>query len=187
MKRTILALTIATLALAGIASAQVGSGFGRGYGLGLRWATPEVLKQQIGLTDEQVKKIAELRTEHLNKVSKLATELAAKRAELRALWLAEKPDENRIRELTEQIAKLQAELATERTNFQLEVRKILTPEQLSKLPLFGGRKFAPRLGLGLGPRWGRRFGQQRFAPSAPFPPAPMGRGWGGWGRRWACW
>lgn len=182
MKRTILVLTVTTLALAGVASAQLGFGFGRGYGLGLCWATPEVLKQQLGLTDEQVKKITELRTEHLNKVSKIAAELAAKRAELRALWLVEKPDEKRIRELTEQIAKLQAELATERTNFQLEIRKILTPEQLSKLPLFRGRKFAPELGLGFGPRWGRRFGQQRFAPPAPTPPAPMGRGWG---RRWA--
>lgn len=184
MKQTILALTIVTLALAGVATAQVGFGFGRGYGLGLCWATPEVLKQQLGLTEEQVKKITELRTEHLNKVSKIAAELAAKRAELKTLWLSEKPDEKRIRELTEQIAKLQAELAIERTNFQLEVRKILTPEQLRKLPLFGGRKFAPGLGLGLGPRWRQRFGQQRFVPPAPTPPAPRGRGWGGWGRRW---
>ncbi|MFN3421828.1 MAG: Spy/CpxP family protein refolding chaperone [Armatimonadota bacterium] len=182
MKRTILALTVATLALGGIAAAQFGLGFGRGYGLGLCWTTPEVLKQQLGLTDEQVKKLTELRTKHLDKVSKLAADLAAKRAELRTLWLAEKPDEKRIRELTEQIAKLQAELAFERVNFQLEVRKILTPEQLSKLPLILGRKFAPGLGLGLGPRWG--FGWQKFAPQPPVPPAPRGRGWGGWGRRW---
>lgn len=179
MKGTILALTVATIALAEIATAQVGLGFKRGYGLGLCLIAPEVLKPQLGLTDEQVKKLTELRTKHLNEVSKIVAELAAKRAELRTLWLAEKPDEKRIRELTEQIAKLQAELATERTNFQLEVRKILTPEQLSKLLLLSKRKFAPGLGLGLGPRWGRGFGWQRFAP-----PAPRGTAWGGWGRRW---
>mgnify|MGYP001627155620 CR=1 FL=1 len=182
MKRTILALAVATLALSGIAAAQFGFGLGRGYGLGLYWATPEVLKQRLGLTDEQVKKLTELRTKHLDKVSKLVADLAVKRAELRTLWLAEKPDENRIRELTEQIAKLQAELASERVNLQIEVRKILTHEQLSKLPLTWGRRFAPGLGLKLGPRWG--FGRQKFAPQPPVPPAPRGRGWGSWGRRW---
>ncbi|MFN4180868.1 MAG: Spy/CpxP family protein refolding chaperone, partial [Armatimonadota bacterium] len=175
MKRTILALTVATLALSGIAAAQFGLGLGRGYGLGLCWAAPEILKKQLGLTDEQVKKLTELRTEHLNKVSKLVSELAAKRAELRTLWLAEKPDEKRIRELTEQIAKLQAELASERVNSQLEVRKILTPEQLSKLPLIWGRRFAPGLGLGFRPRWG--FGWQKFAPQPPVPPVLRGRRW----------
>jgi Spy/CpxP family protein refolding chaperone len=182
MKRILLALTIATLALGGIAAAQFGFG-GRGFGLGWCWVAPDVLKQQLGLTDEQVKKLTELRTKHLEKVGKLVAELAAKRSELRTLWLSQKPDENRIKELTEQIAKLQAELLTERTNFQLEVRKILTPEQLSKLPQIWGRGFGLGLGLGLGPRWGRGFGWQRFAPPAPVPPAPR-RGWGGWGRRW---
>jgi len=184
MKRTIWALAVAAFALTGVASAQFG--FGKGLGLGLCWVAPEALKQQLGLTDEQVKKLTELRTEHLKKVSKIAAELAAKRAELGTLWLSDKPDEKRVKELTEQISKLQAELATERMNFQLEVRKILTPEQLGKLPLLRG--FGPGLGLGLGPRclcprWG--FGRQRFAPPAPVPPAPMRRGWGGWGRRWA--
>lgn len=167
MKRTFIALTVMVLALVGIAAAQFGPGFGRGLGkglgLGLCWALPETLKQKLGLTDEQVKKLTELRKEHLSKVSKLAAELAAKKAELRALWLSPKPDEKRIRELTEQIAKLKGELATERVNYQLEVRKILTPEQLSKLPTLFGRWAPP--GLGLGPKWGR--------------------GCGGWGRRWA--
>lgn len=170
MKRTFIALTIVALALVGVAAAQFGPGFRRGLGLGLCWALPETFKQNLGLTDEQVKKLAELRTEHLNKVSKLAAELAAKRAELRTLWLSTKPDEKRIRELTEQITKLQSELATERVNFQLEVRKILTPEQLSKLPTLFGRWAPP--GLGLGPKWGRGYGGWR-------------RGYGGWGRKWA--
>lgn len=142
----------------------------RGLGLGLCWALPEILKQKLGLTDEQIKKLTELRTEYLNKVSKLAAELAAKQAELRALWLSPKPDEKRIRELTEQIAKLQSELAIERVNYQLEFREILTPEQLSKLPTLFGRWAPP--GPGFGPKWGRGYGG-------------WGRGYGGWGRRWA--
>ncbi|MGQ9462655.1 MAG: Spy/CpxP family protein refolding chaperone [Candidatus Fervidibacter sp.] len=160
MKPTFIVLTVVALALVGGAAAQFGPGFGRGLGLGLCWALLETLKQELGLTDEQVKKLTELRTEYLNKVSKLAAELAAKRAELKTLWLSTKPDEKRIRELTEQITKLQSELVTERANFQLEVWKILTPEQLRKLPTLFGRWAPP--GLGLGPKWGR-----------------------GWGRRWA--
>ncbi len=158
MRRRFMALTSAALALGGIAAAQVGLGLGRGYGLGFCWVAPEVLKQQLGLTDEQVKKLTELRTEHLNKVGKIVAELAAKQSELRTLWLSTQPDEKRIRELTEQVAKLRTELVTERANFWLEVRKILTPEQLSKLPTIRGRWVGPGLGLGfgLGPRWGGR-------------------------------
>ncbi len=178
-------LLLAAMVLGSFAFAQKGVG----KGLGLGWIDPTVLKQQLGLTDEQVQKLTQLRTEHLTKVSQLGAELAAKRAELSALMWAPEPNQRRVQELTEQIAKLTTELVKERLNFQQEVRKILTPEQLRKLQQRWLTQ--PRRGLGMVPSWGcwwGRFGtgRQPFAPTPRFAPPAVPRPappWGGWGRR----
>ncbi len=177
MKRMGWLMLLATLLSVNLAFAQRGLGLGAGW----RW-DPSALKQQLGLTDEQVQKLTQLSTEHVGKVRQLATELAAKRAELRAILTAPQLDQQRVKEVTEQVSKLTAELVKERVAFQTQLRQILTPEQWSKLQ----QRWRAKPGLGLGPRWGQGMrglgrGWRSFVPQGP---RAFQRP-GGWGRRWA--
>lgn len=173
MKRMGWLMLLATLLSVNLAFAQQGLGFGMGWR-----RDPSVLKQQLGLTDEQVQKLTQLRTEHRSKVRQLVTELAAKRAELRAALTAPQLDQQRVKEVTEQVAKLTAELTKERVEFQTRLRQILTPEQWSKLQ----QRWQARPGLG--PRWRQGMkGLGGWRPFVPRGPRAFQRP-GGWGRRW---
>jgi Spy/CpxP family protein refolding chaperone len=92
-----------------------------------------------------------LRETSLKEVEPLQKDLWTKRTELRNLWLSSNTDPAAITAKQEEMFDLQSKLQEKATNLGLEIRKVLTPEQLALLPTFGrGPGFGPR-GMGFGP------------------------------------
>jgi Spy/CpxP family protein refolding chaperone len=96
-----------------------------------------------------------LRDGFLKEIESLQKELYTKGTELRNLWQSPNPDQAAITAKQKEIFNLQSQLQEKATNLGLEIRKVLTPEQLAQLPAFGsGVGFGP--GMGFGPRMGMR-------------------------------
>ena len=153
MKKTIIGLIlILTLALVGAALAWgpgFGPKFGRGFG-GPASGVPPI----PNLTAEQSAQIQALRDGFLKENEPLRKELYAKMSELRNLRWSPNPDQAAMAAKRAEIADLQSQFREKAANHRLEMRKVLTPEQLAQLPAFsqdGG--FGPR---GFGPPKGMR-------------------------------
>ena len=156
----ILALAlVATIALAW--GPGFGPGFRRGFG-GPGYGVPPI----PNLTAEQSAQIQALRDAFLKETETLQKELYTKRTELRNLWQSPNPDQAAISAKQKEMIDLRTQLQAKATNLGLEIRKVLTPEQLAQLPAFsqaggfgpgpgfGPRGFGPRMGM-MGPmgRW----------------------------------
>jgi len=137
---------VATVALAW--GPGFGPGFGRGFG-GLAYGVPPI----PNLTAEQSAQIQVLRDGFLKESEPLQKELYAKGQELRQLWSIPNVDPAAIKAKQGEISDLRSELQEKATNLRLEIRKILTPEQLAQLPA-AGRGFGP--GMGFSPMMGPR-------------------------------
>lgn len=83
----------------------------------------------------------------------LRDELFSKRMELRELWTKANPDQAKISAKQQEIRELQNQMQEKATDYQLECRQMLTPEQREKMNVtrasYGGK------GLGQGCRMGR--------------------------------
>ena len=162
MKKTIiiglcLALGLALMVTVALAwGPGFGPGFGRGFG-GPVYGSPPI----PNLTAEQSSKIQTLRETSLKEIEPLQKDLWTKRTELRNLWLSQSPDQAAVTAKQKEIFDLQSKLQEKATNLGLEIRKVLTPEQLAQLPAFSqGEGFGPGAGfgpsMGFGPRMGMR-------------------------------
>jgi zinc resistance-associated protein len=162
MKKTIIIGLSLTLGLALMATLALawGPGFGPGFVRG--FAGPACGSLPIpNLTAEQSSKIQTLRETSLKEIEPLQKDLWTMRTELRNLWLAKTPDQAVITAKQKEIFDLQSNLQEKARNLGLEIRKVLTPEQLAQLPAFNqgagsgpGAGFGP--GMGFGPRMGMR-------------------------------
>ena len=150
-KKIVIGLSLA-LALALVAAVALawGPGFGPpGFSRGFRgpaYGVPPI----PNLTAEQSSKIQVLRDGFLKEIESLQKELYAKGQELRNLWQSPNPDQAAIAVKQKEIFNLQSKLQEKSTSLGLEVRKVLTPEQLAQLPAFSQGAFGP--GAGFGPR-----------------------------------
>jgi len=80
----------------------------------------------------------------------LRTELARDRLKIQKLLLEESPDLARVSDLVDEITPIQAEIQKKAIEFSLELKSLLTEEQLEKLPGLGlGRAFGGRMGYGI--------------------------------------
>lgn len=155
-KTTIIGLGVAlVLALVATVALAWGPGFGPRFGPpgfgGPGLGVPPI----PNLTAEQSAQIQALRDGYLKEVGPLQQELYATGTELRSLWASPNPDQAAIAAKQKEIFSLQSQLQEKATSLGLEIRKILTPEQLAKLPGFAKvRGFGP--GMGFGPMMGRR-------------------------------
>ena len=154
-KTTIIGLGVA-LGLALVATVALawgpgfGPGFGRGFG-GPAYGIPPI----PNLTAEQSAQIQALRDDFLKEIEPLQKDLLAKRTELRSLWSNPNSDPAAITAKQKEIWDLQSKLQEKANTLGLEIRKLLTPEQLAQLPASGpGAGFGP--GMGFGPRMGMR-------------------------------
>ncbi len=151
-KTTIVGLgLVLALALAATAALAWGPGFGRGFG-GPGFGSPPI----PNLTAEQSAQIQALRDSFLKEMEPLQNVLWTKRTELRTLWSNPNTDPAEITAKQKEIWDLQSNLQEKAANLSLEIRKVLTPEQLAQLPAFArGAGFGP--GRGFGPpmrgRW----------------------------------
>ena len=159
MKRSVtLALGLALLALAATSNAGPwgggpGMGPGRGGwgpGMGMGYGMNPYMATQLGLTPEQTAQLQAMREALFKELAPLQESLFSKGQELRLLWASPTPDQGQIAAKQKEITQLQSQIQEMGTAYQLEARKVLTPEQQEKLSSFmGGRGFGP------GPGWGR--------------------------------
>ena len=152
MKKTIIVGLALVLGLALVATVALawgpgfGPGFGRGFG-GPAYGVPPI----PNLTDEQSAQIKALRDGFLKEIEPLQKELYTQSQELRTLWQSPSPDQAAIAAKQKEIFNLRSQLQDKAPNLGLEIRKVLTPEQLAELPAFSqGAGFGP--GPGFGPR-----------------------------------
>lgn len=87
---------------------------------------------QLGLTDEQKKKLEENKLNNKDQRKSLYEKARDFKASLRQELMKPALDMNKINEIQAQIKANQAQITDDRFNSVLEVRKILTSEQFSK-------------------------------------------------------
>ncbi len=165
MKKTAGSCVILGLALVATVALAWGPGFGPWFGRGFGGPANGV-PPIPDLTAEQSTQIQALRDGFLKEIEPLREELYTKAVDLRSLWSSPNPDAAAVRAKQKEISDLQANLQEKGTALGLEIRKVLTPEQLAQLPAFSQNgAFGP--GAGFGPRG---FG----------PPMGMGGPFGRW-------
>lgn len=120
-----------------------GGGYERGYYDPTTW-------QGLNLTVDQVNKLRTMRELYIKEITPLHNELISKSGELRLLWLQNPPDQKKIVAKQNELRALRDQLTDKQTAYRFEALKVLTPEQLSKVQLYGHVH-----DIGYGPR-GRR-------------------------------
>jgi Spy/CpxP family protein refolding chaperone len=166
MKKTVMLLAVVVfLGSASIAMARGGMGCGMGPGMGGGMGQgmgcgmgPMMLHglDQLNLSAEQWNKVQGLKNAQMKAVAPLQNQIFAKRNEMRLLWAETNPDGAQILAKQKELGELQNQMREKATQFMLDVRKVLTPEQLTKFTVLGagmgGRHgFCPFQGGGPGP------------------------------------
>lgn len=143
-KTTVVAVITLALIVAAPAMAyrEMRMGFGRGPG-----NVEDIAEERdLDLTAEQKEKIIALREAHLKDIKPFQDQLYVKGRELRGLWLAKTPDRESILALQKEVQNLRNQLMDKLTNYRLEVRQILTPEQQAKILPYGPEHRPRRMG-----------------------------------------
>lgn len=138
-KASLIVLTLVlVLGLAGSAWAQpMGKGMGKGMGRGMG---------MMNLTPDQAAKLFDLKEKFHTDTAGLRKQMWVKRAEMGALWKAEKPDEKAILAKQKELNALRDQLQEKRLSFVLEAKKI-DPNFRGGL----GHGFGMGHGCGMGP------------------------------------
>jgi len=166
---TITALIVLLLTSAVAAEAQCWKS-GTGGGMGPGWRSDF---SGLNLTEDQQKKLDSLYQAYGKDVANLHNKLGQKQMEMNSLLLESNPDQSRVANLQKELSGLQAQTNDKRINYQVEARKILTPEQIAQLspgctlgfntmmggpgPGYGcgrGQGYGCGMGAGYGPRCG---------------------------------
>jgi len=110
----------------------------------------DTMFKKLNLTDEQKTKIEDLITAREKEIRPMREKMFDKSVQLRRLWLNENPDKDKILALQKETRTLRDKMEDKATTLRFEIRKILTPEQQTKLANFGwgrGPGFGPRVGM----------------------------------------
>ena len=117
------------------------------------FGNPERMKKELGLTDDQVKKIAEINKSHQMKKLDYREKLAPKDIQLKKLLLEDNVDMVRVRALLKEISDIRVEMQVLRIEHRLEIEKVLTPDQKAKMKSFRMHKMhGDKMHGGKGPR-----------------------------------
>ena len=155
MKKRVVILGLVAVMVLGVAYAFAqGPGSGPGPGHRPGWGQ----EKWSSLTPEQQTKFQELRQKLNDETAQLRGTMLTKRLELRSLWTNPKADPKAIVEKEKEFRGLQDQMRDKSLQLKLEVRKILTPEQLSQFGsgwgmghgLGGGRMMGGGHGMGRG-------------------------------------
>lgn len=107
-----------------------GCGMGQGFGM-----NPAVASA-LNLTEDQQAQIEVKREVFQEEMNPLRDKLFSKKMELRNLWAKANPDQAAISEKQQEIQAIQSEIQQKATQYQLDCRQFLTPEQQEKLGTF---------------------------------------------------
>ncbi len=159
MKKTKIILGMALISTFLLTSSTMAWRGGMGRGMGGFGAGAEgcLFFSVPNLTEEQSAKLTDLQKSFIMDISKLRTDLAVKRIELNQLLRQSQPKTEEIMAKQEELSNLQSQLQQKCLSKQLDMRKILTEEQLSQLPPYGLGPYPGRM-RGYGPQQGQGFG-----------------------------
>jgi Spy/CpxP family protein refolding chaperone len=130
---------------------------GRGGMMGPMHRHMEDWTRQLNLTEEQMVKLQAIREAYLRDTLVWRNELVVKRFDLRDLLRDPQSDPNRVLAKQREVSDLESKIQERAVLSQLEMRKVLTPEQIKLLPPefgFGGFR-GPGMMRGGGPGRGR--------------------------------
>ena len=136
----------------------------RAGGHGRWWDKPEVA-QQVGITDDQKKKMDDIFQQHRLQLIDLKAALEKQEAVLQPLIEADQPDEAKILSQIDAIAQARAELEKANARMLFGIRTVLTADQWKKL-----RSMAQQGP----PRGDRSGGQRKWGPRPGGEPGPDG-------------
>jgi Spy/CpxP family protein refolding chaperone len=114
--------------------------------------------RQLNLTAEQMARLQEMRESYLRDTLVWRNELVIKRFDLRDLWRNPQVDPNQVLAKQREISELESKIQERAVLYQLEMRKVLTPEQIKLLP--PGFGFGGFRGWRMMPGWGRGMGRE---------------------------
>jgi len=137
-----------------------------GWAPGRWWDNPN-FAQQVGITDDQKKKMDDIFQQNKLKLIDLKAALEKQEAIMHPLIEADQPDEAKILSQIDAIAQARAELEKANARMLLSIRTQLTPDQWKKV-----RAMAQTHMEGRG-RWGAPGGEGRMGPGGP-PNGPDG-------------
>ena len=107
----------------------------------------------MNLTDDQKAQLQSRHDVFMAEMNPLRDQLFSKKTELRELWTKADPNHANISAKQQEIRDIQNQMQERATEYQLECRQMLTPEQREKMTVtqasFGGK------GSGQGCRMGR--------------------------------
>ena len=157
MRNTVVTVgLVAVMLLGAVYAFAQGSGPGAGPGSGPRWGMgsghhrgPGEWDKTLNLTPEQKAKMDELRRKFKEENAQLIGAMVTKKIELQALWSNPKAEDKAILDKSKELRDLQNQMREKAVQMRLEGRKILTPDQIAKMPQ----------GIGMGPGAGRGFGR----------------------------
>ncbi|WP_446744755.1 Spy/CpxP family protein refolding chaperone [Silvibacterium acidisoli] len=101
-----------------------------------RWWNDPKAAQQLGITDDQRKKMDDIFQQHRLKLIDLKAALEKQEAIMQPLIEADQQDENKIISQIDSIAQARAELEKANARMLFEIRQTLTPDQWKKLRAF---------------------------------------------------
>jgi Spy/CpxP family protein refolding chaperone len=136
---------ITTLLLAGMTAGAWAQGRGPMSG------NPDAHFAQLKLSPEQKQKVQAFREAAMKQAEPVRKEMQAKAAEMKQLWLADKPDKNAIERKQVEMEAIGHKLRGIWTDFHLQLHAVLTPEQRAK--------WAEHMGGGSGMGGGRGMGR----------------------------
>jgi Spy/CpxP family protein refolding chaperone len=136
-KLSLLAALVIVFASATLVSADPGRHHKKGNP---EWSMDNNMLSELDLTAEQAESIRALRASFQEHISPLRTQVFEKKAEVRLMWMQTKTDADAIRTKEKQIHDLKWQINEKTTDFRLAVRKVLTPEQLTRFLALGGER-----------------------------------------------
>jgi len=90
----------------------------------------EMSLKELRLTDDQMKAARQIKASYTKRLLKLRSDIIAKRIEFRNLIRDSSASEEMLRAKGKEIEALDVQLIREMIDFEIEMRKILTPEQV---------------------------------------------------------
>ena len=99
---------------------------------------------RLTLTTEQKDQVKELQESRIKESAPIKAELIKKQTELRLLWMEDNPDPEKIKAKQKELLGLKGQIQDKMTDFRLEFRNILTPEQKAQI-IAGGSGFRKKM------------------------------------------
>jgi Spy/CpxP family protein refolding chaperone len=122
---------------------QNGKHFGKVLGV---WRNTQAVKD-LGLSDDQVKKLKDADFAAREKYQTLRAEMDSLRLKMDQEFSEEKVNDDAVRELSKQVAAVKGKMIEQRTETRLIIRNLLTQEQLDKMGSRRGQGFGKRNGM----------------------------------------